>query len=118
MAKVEAAIRLALTATERWNARDAAGIAELLSDDALFEWPVAGGTVSRARGKTAILNALEDSFRAGTAPAVSPVDSFGTPLRAAVRWETEGAEGVDLYQVRNERIVERVSYVNGKGAIA
>jgi uncharacterized protein (TIGR02246 family) len=101
---------------EAFNAHDLDALADLWSDDCVFEdtSPPAG---TRHTGREAVLQACRDFF--GQSPnasfIVEELTTFGD--RALVKWRYSWGDGyvrgVDLMRVRDGRVSESLAYVKG-----
>lgn len=122
MSRVESALRIVLAFNEAFNRHDTAGMVQLISDDCIFETsaPAPDGIVYA--GKEAIRQYLTDFFRQSPQAHMEIEDIFGLGLRCVARWRYEwvGAagerkhiRGVDIFQVKNGSICERLSYQKG-----
>jgi ketosteroid isomerase-like protein len=122
MARFEAAIRIVLKFNEAFNRRDVVGMMQLMSDDCVFEntAPAPDGTLFR--GKEAVAQFWQDFFRVSPGARITIEETFSAGFRCVVRWrydwvDTAGKEGhvrgVDLFQVKEGLICEKLSYVKG-----
>ena len=122
MDKVEAAMRVVLAFNDAFNQHDVAGMMKLMSDDCVFEntSPAPDGT--RYAGKPAVTQFWHDFFRDSPHAHIEIEEVQGLGLRCTMRWTyswvdaagTPGhVRGVDLFQVKNGLIVEKLSYVKG-----
>ena len=122
MSKVEEAIRVVLEFIQAYNRHDVAGMMQLVSDECVFEssGPPPDGTVHS--GKQAVTR-LWQAFFAGSPQAHIEIEEiFGFGRRCVMRWRYEWVDldrkkghlrGIDLFQVQNGLISERLSYVKG-----
>ncbi len=122
MARVESAIRVALAFNEAFNRHDVAGMMQLMSDDCVFEntHPAPDGTVYA--GKAVVTQFWQDFFRDSPHAQIEIEEIFGLGMRCIMRWkyswvDAEGKKGhvrgVDIFQVKNGSIAEKLSYVKG-----
>lgn len=122
MSRIESAIRIVLEFKDAFNRRDVAGLLSLLTDDCVFEnaSPAPDGAV--ISGKIAIAQFYQDHFSELPQATIEVEDIFGLGLRCVMRWKltwTDAAgqqgfiRGVDIFQVRNGFICEKLSYVKG-----
>lgn len=122
LARVEAALRLVLKFNEAFNRQDVAGMMELMSDDCVFEntAPAPDGTVYS--GKAKVTQFWVDFFRASPQAHIDIEDIFGLGNRCVMRWKYTWVDaagqpghvrGVDIFQVENGVIREKLSYVKG-----
>ena len=122
MKRVEGTLRIVLAFNEAFNRHDVTGMMELMSDDCVFEntAPAPDGTVYR--GQDALRQFWHDFFRASPQAHIDTEEIFGLGLRCVMRWRYSWVDasgrpghvrGVDLFQVQNGRISEKLSYVKG-----
>ena len=122
MARVELATRIVLEFNEAFNRHDVTGMMQLMSDDCVFEntVPAPDGTVYS--GKEAVTQFWQDFFRESPDAHIEIEEIFGFGNRCIMRWrynwvDVAGKEGhvrgVDIFQVRNGSIYEKLSYVKG-----
>ncbi|KPV48903.1 hypothetical protein SE17_35575 [Kouleothrix aurantiaca] len=122
MDKVEAAMRLVMTFNDAFNRHDVDAMMELMSDDCVFEntAPAPDGTVYS--GKAAVTQFWRDFFRDSPGAHIAIEELFGLGLRCVMRWRYSWGDangqaghvrGVDIYQVKNNLIYEKLSYVKG-----
>lgn len=122
MSKIESAIRMVLEFNTALNNHDVTGMMALMSEDCVFEntYPAPDGT--RYQGKAAVTRFWEDFFRESPNAHLEIEDIYGFGKRCIMRWRYEwvdanGVEGhvrgVDLYQVDDQGIREKLSYVKG-----
>lgn len=122
MSKVESAMRTVLAFNEAFNRHDVAGMMQLMSDDCVFEntHPAPDGPVYT--GKEAIAHFWRDFFRESPEAHIDIEEIFGLGRRCVMRWRYEWVDtagtkehvrGVDVYQVRDGLISEKLSYVKG-----
>ena len=122
MDRVESGMRAVIEFNEAFNRHDVAGMMRLMSDDCVFEntAPAPDGTVYS--GKVAVTQFWEQFFRESPQAQIEIEDIFGFCPRCIMRWRyswvdqagTPGhVRGVDLFQVKNGQISEKLSYVKG-----
>lgn len=122
MEKIESAMRAVLEFNEAFNRHDVAGMMRLMSDDCVFEntAPAPDGTVYTS--KPAVTQFWEEFFRASPHAHIHIEDIFGMGHRCIMRWRYEWVEatgqtghvrGVDIFQVKEGLISEKLSYVKG-----
>ena len=122
MSRLESAIRVVLEFTEAINRHDIAGMMRLVSSDCIFEnsAPAPDGAVYS--GKEAVTQFWQDSFRASPQAHIEVEEIFGLGIRCVMRWRYDWvdaagkkghARGVDIFQVKNGSIYEKLSYVKG-----
>jgi len=122
LAKIEAAVRLVLQFNNAFNQHDVAGMMQLMSDACVFEntYPAPDGT--RYVGKEAVTQFWRDFFRESPHAHIHIEEIFGFGNRCVMRWRYSWAEaaeqgghvrGVDIFQVKDGLISEKLSYVKG-----
>jgi hypothetical protein len=122
MARIEVALRIVIEFNEAFNRHDVAAMMQLMSDDCIFEntAPAPDGAVYK--GKVAITQFWQEFFRESPQAHIEIEDIFGLGMRCIMRWRydwVDGAgqkghvRGVDIFQVKNGFISEKLSYVKG-----
>jgi len=122
MSKIESATRTVLEFNEAFNRHDVAGMMKLMSEDCVFEntHPAPDGTVYS--GKEAVTQFWQDFFRESPHAHIEIEEVFGLGMRCIMRWRYEWEDaagkkghvrGVDVFQVRDGLIREKLSYVKG-----
>ena len=122
MAKLESGIRVVLEFNEAFNRHDVAGMMRLMSDDCVFENtdPAPDGTVYV--GKEAVTRFWQDFFHESPHAHIEIEEVFGFGKRCIMRWKytwkdadekTGHVRGVDIFQVKDGFIREKLSYVKG-----
>ena len=117
MSKVEEATRIVLAFNEAFNRHDVEGMIKLMSDDCLFEntAPPPDGTVYS--GREAVTQFWQDFFRESPHAHIDIEEIFGLGHRCVMRWKYSWGEGhvrgVDVFQIRDGLIIEKLSYVKG-----
>lgn len=122
MSRLESGLRVVLEFNEAFNRHDVAAMMQLMSDDCVFEntSPAPDGAVYR--GKDAITQFWQGFFRESPQAHIDVEDIFGLGIRCIMRWRYEWVDaagqtghirGVDLFQVKNGLISEKLSYVKG-----
>jgi len=122
MSQVESGIRVVLAFNEAFNRHDVAGMMQLMSEDCVFEntSPAPDGTAYR--GKAAVTQFWHDFFRDSPQAHIEIEEIFGLGMHPIMRWnyswlDVAGAQGhvrgVDIFQVKNGVITEKLSYVKG-----
>ena len=107
---------------EAFNRHDVAGMMQLMSDDCIFEntAPAPDGTVYS--GKEVATQFWQDFFRESPQAHIEIEEIFGFGIRCIMRWRydwVDGAgekghvRGVDIFQVRDGYIQQKLSYVKG-----
>jgi predicted SnoaL-like aldol condensation-catalyzing enzyme len=122
MSKIESSMRIVLEFNEAFNRHDVAGMMKLMSDDCVFEntAPAPDGTVYS--GKEAVTQFWQVFFRESPQAHIEIEEIFGLGLRCIMRWRYEWMDeagqkghvrGVDIFQVKDGFISEKLSYVKG-----
>ena len=120
MSQVEEALRLALAFVEAFNRHDVAAMDAVISDDCVFESAGPAPLGLRHEGRSAVTTAIGGFFETTPNLEMPVEDAYGMGKRSVLRWKimnlpglTEGRRGVDLFTVRNGRIVEILAYAKG-----
>lgn len=126
MSDLDALALETLAIVDRFNdafeRQDLDAIAELLTEDCVFEstGPAPDGT--RFAGRSAVVALFGDFFASATSRTFESEDVFAAGYRATVRWvhrwvDFDGNEGhvrgVDVFTVHEGRVAEKLSYVKG-----
>lgn len=122
MSRLESSIRLVLEFNEAFNRHDVAGMTQLMSDDCVFEntSPAPDGTMYA--GKDAVTQFWQGFFHESPQAHIEIEEIFGLGNRCVMRWRYEWVDlagkkgyvrGVDIFQVKNGSIYEKLSYVKG-----
>ena len=120
MERSEAAVRVVLEFVEAYNRRDVPGMMSLVSDDCAFEDSSPAPVGTKYAGKEALTRFWQDFFSGSPQALMTVEEIFGFGYRCVMRWKCdrvdgEGREsqarGVDLYQVKEGSICERLTYV-------
>ena len=122
LSRLEAAVRVVLEFNEAFNRHDIAGMMQFMSDDCVFENtdPAPDGTLYS--GKEAVTRFWQDFFRESPQAHIKIEEIFGLGSRCVMRWrydwldaaEKKGhVRGVDIFQVKDGLICEKLSYVKG-----
>lgn len=107
---------------EAFARHDVDGVMAVMSEDCVFEntWPPPDG--ERHAGQAAVRRFWERFFRETPSAAFETEELFAAGSRCVVRWvyrwqNPNGAaghvRGVDVYRVRDGKVVEKLSYVKG-----
>jgi len=122
MEKVESAMRLVLAFNDAFNQHDVEGMMKLMSEDCVFENtdPAPDGTVYK--GKDVVTQFWRDFFRESPGAHIEIEEIFGLGHHCIMRWRYDWVEasgtkghvrGVDIFQIREGFIFEKLSYVKG-----
>ncbi len=126
MARIEAAVRLALEFSQAFNRHDLTALAEILHDNCLLESAHAPGEFPALHGKEPVLRFWEQFFQKVPAAHMQVEEVFGLGSRSVMRWQCEWVDitgrpvrtrGVEIFKVRDGRICEQLSYVKGEGQV-
>ena len=122
MSKIESGIRVVLAFNEAFNRHDVAEMMQLMSDDCVFENTSPAPDGSTFSGKQGVTQFWQDFFRDSPHAHIEIEEIFGLGMRCIMRWKyswVDGAgkkghvRGVDIFQVKNDLIAEKLSYVKG-----
>jgi len=122
LARLESGIRTVLEFNEAFNRHDVAGMMQLMSDDCVFENTVPAPDGAVYSGKEAVTQFWQDFFRQSPRAHIQIEDIFGFGIRCVMRWryewtdaagETGHVRGVDIFQMKDGLICEKLSYVKG-----
>jgi predicted SnoaL-like aldol condensation-catalyzing enzyme len=122
LSRIEAALRVVLDFNAAFNRHDVAGMMQLMSDDCVFEntYPAPDGAIYS--GKASVTQFWQDFFRQSPQAHIDIEEIFGLGQRCVMRWryiwvDATGKEGyvrgVDIFQVNQGLITEKLSYVKG-----
>ncbi len=122
MSRIESALRVVLEFNEAFNRHDVPGMMQLMSEDCIFEntHPAPDGTVYS--GKEVVTQFWQDFFRESPHAHIEVEDIVGLGLRCVMLWRYEWVDaagqkghvrGVDIFQVKEGLISEKLSYVKG-----
>lgn len=122
MSKLEAAMRIVLDFNDAFNRHDVAQMMHLMSDDCVFEntYPAPDGTAYL--GKEAVTQFWRDFFNESPHAHIDIEEIFSVGNRCIMRWKYNWVDaagqnghvrGVDIFQVRDGLIAEKLSYVKG-----
>ena len=118
MEKIESAMRVVLEFNEAFNRHDIAGMMQRMADDCVFEntSPAPEGTVYS--GKEAVTQFWQDFFRESPQAHIEIEEVFGLGNnRCVMRWKYSWGDGhvrgVDIFQLKDGLIREKLSYVKG-----
>lgn len=122
MARLEAGVRTVIAFNEAFNQHDVAGMMAFMSDDCVFEntSPAPDGTIYK--GKEAVTQFWQDFFRESPHARIEIEEIFGLGFHCVMRWRygwldaagnSGHVRGVDIFQLKNGLICEKLSYVKG-----
>jgi len=122
MSRIESVVRAVLDFNDAFNRHDVAGMMQLMSDDCVFEntHPAPDGT--KYSGKEAVTRFWQEFFTESPHAHIKIEDIFGMGFRCVMRWRYDWVDeagekghvrGVDVYQVKDGLICEKLSYVKG-----
>jgi uncharacterized protein (TIGR02246 family) len=102
---------------EALNRRDLDALADLFTDDCVFEATSPAPDGTRHVGRQAVLKAIQDFFAGSATTHFEMEEMFGAGDRVIVRWLYNWADGhvrgVDVVRVREGRVAESLAYVKG-----
>jgi predicted SnoaL-like aldol condensation-catalyzing enzyme len=122
MERIESAVRVVLAFYEAFNRHDITGMMALMTGEVLFENAAPAPDGKRYLGKAAVTQFWDEFFREAPQAHIQIEEIFGMGLRCVVRWRydwEEAAEakehlrGLDIFQVKDGLISEKLSYVKG-----
>jgi predicted SnoaL-like aldol condensation-catalyzing enzyme len=122
MSKIETAMRVVLEFNEAFNRHDVAGMMRLMSRDCVFESPEPGPDGTVYSGKAAVTQYWHDFFQQSPQAHIEIEEIFGLGMRCIMRWRYDWGDnagaagyvrGVDIFQIREGVISEKLSYVKG-----
>ena len=99
---------------------DLAALTALVSDDCVFENPDPSSSAARYTGREELVGFLADFFTRYPQATMEVEDIFGFSIHCVMRWryafyDDSGSlrwiRGVDLFQVKNAKICEKLSYL-------
>ena len=123
MSKIETAMRIVMEFNEAFNRHNVPEMMKLMTEDCVFENtdPAPDGT--RYSGKEAVTQFWQDFFRQSPKARIEIEEIFGMGNnRCVMRWRYQWVDaagkkghvrGVDIFQVRDGLISEKLSYVKG-----
>ena len=102
---------------EAFNRHDIDAIMALMTDDVVFENTSPGPDGERHEGQAAVRAAWEGFFAASPNAHFETEELFAAGDRAVFRWRYSWGDGhvrgIDLFQVRDGKVAEKLSYVKG-----
>lgn len=122
MEKLEIAIRLVLDFNTAINNHNLSRVSELISDDCVFEAAFPSPDGFRYSGKNGITQYLQDTYDTYPDAHIEIEEIFSLSFRCVMRWrfewlnesgERSHSRGVDIYQVKDGLINQRLSYTKG-----
>jgi limonene-1,2-epoxide hydrolase len=122
MSRLESAVRVVLAFNEAFNRHDVAGMLQLMSEDCVFENTDPAPDGALYSGQAAGSRFWQDFFRKSPQAHIQIEEIFGLGLRCIMRWRYDWEDeagnkghvrGVDIFQVKNGLICEKLSYVKG-----
>ncbi|MFH2038102.1 MAG: nuclear transport factor 2 family protein [Chloroflexota bacterium] len=122
LSRLESGFRTVLAFNEAFNRQDVSAMLGLISDDCIVEnaSPAPDGTLYE--GKDSLAQYWREFFSASPRVHIHIEEIFGLGERCILRWRYEWEDemgekgyerGVDIFQVRNGLISEKLSYVKG-----
>lgn len=122
LSRLESAVRTVLAFNEAFNRHDVDGMLQLMSADCVFEntEPAPDGTLYA--GRQSQEQFWRGFFKDSPQARIQIEEIFGLGYRCIMRWrydwgdeggETNHVRGVDIFQVREGLIREKLSYVKG-----
>lgn len=122
LSRLESGFRTVLAFNEAFNRQDVSAMLGLVSDDCIVEnaSPAPNGTL--VAGKESLAHFWQSFFNASPQAHIHIEEIFGLGNRCIMRWnyvwdpgrgEKGHVRGVDIFQVRDGLIYEKLSYVKG-----
>jgi ketosteroid isomerase-like protein len=108
--------------SEAFARQDVDAVMAAMTEDCVFEntWPPPDG--ERHVGRAAVRRCWERFFRENPSATFEPEETFAAGDRCVVRWvyrwrhpdgSTGHVRGIDLFRVRDGKVLEKLSYVKG-----
>jgi steroid delta-isomerase-like uncharacterized protein len=122
LSRLESAVRLVLEFNEAFNRHDVNGMLQLMSEDFVFENTAPAPDGMAYSGKEAVEQFWQDFFHQSPKAHIKIEEIFGLGKRCLMRWRYEWVDldgnkghvrGVDVFQVKDGLITEKLSYVKG-----
>jgi steroid delta-isomerase-like uncharacterized protein len=118
----EATVAVIQQFNEAFNRQDIEATMAMMAEDCIFEntYPPPDG--ARYQGRQAVRAVFEQFFQSSPSAEFRPEEIFAAGNRCVVRWvyywpaekgQQAHVRGVDIFRVRNGKIVEKLSYVKG-----
>ena len=122
LARIESGLRTVLAFNEAFNRHDVPAMMALMSEDCVFEntSPAPDGTLYT--GKQAVTQFWQELFRSTPDAHIQIEEILSLGNRCLMRWKYTWTDrsgqpghvrGVDIFQVKNGLISEKLSYVKG-----
>jgi predicted SnoaL-like aldol condensation-catalyzing enzyme len=110
-------MRIVLDFNDAFNRHDVTRIADLLSNDCVFETTDPAPDGSTYRGKGAIIEYLQGFFQRSPQAHMEIEEIFGMGMHCIMRWKYTWGDGhvrgVDVFKIEDNLICEKFSYVKG-----
>ena len=122
LSRIESATRVVLEFNEAFNRHDVAGMMSLMSEDCVFENTNPAPDGAAYSGKEAVTQFWREFFNQSPHAHIKIEEIFGLGNRCVMRWRYEWVDeagkkghvrGVDVFQVKDGLISEKLSYVKG-----
>ncbi|HLA97781.1 MAG TPA: nuclear transport factor 2 family protein [Anaerolineales bacterium] len=122
LSRIESATRVVLEFNEAFNRHDVAGMMSLMSEDCVFENTNPAPDGVAYSGKEAVTQFWREFFNQSPHAHIKIEEIFGLGNRCVMRWRYEWVDeagkkghvrGVDVFQVKDGLISEKLSYVKG-----
>lgn len=123
MNKIESAMRVALAFTEAFNRQDLPAMLQLVGENCRYESPAPPPEGNVYAGKDQIAQYWREFFMQYPHVHMKTEDLFGFGARCVLYWKCEWLDahgstaclrGVDIYEVQDEVIQKRFTYVKGR----
>lgn len=122
LSRLESSTHIVLDFVDAFNRHDADGMAQLMSDDCLFENSGPAPDGRRIEGQAAFRRYWQQFFAESPHARLEIEEIFGLGHNCVVRWkyhwdygdsERLHVRGVDIYQIAGGKIREKLTYVKG-----
>jgi len=122
LSRLESAVRTVLAFNEAFNRHDVSAMLQLLSVDCVFENTAPAPDGTRYVGHESLEQFWQGFFSASPHARLYIEEIFGLGYRCIMRWRCDWGEegreqdhvrGVDIFQVREGLICEKLSYIKG-----
>ncbi len=117
-----AVIELVVCFNEALNRQDVDTMMRLMTEDCVFENTDPPPEGTRYEGQKAVRAFWEEFFHSSQEPGIEIEEIFAAGERCVMRWvyhwvdargDAGHIRGVDIYKIRADKIVEKLSYVKG-----
>ena len=122
LSRVELAMRLVLDFNEAFNRHDVEGMMKLMSEDCVFDNTAPAPDGTAYKGKEAVTHFWREFFHDSPQAHIDIEEILNLGNRCIMRWTYRWGDaagnqghvrGVDIFQIRDGLIHEKLSYVKG-----